>query len=161
MNKDALDTRLSEYISRVLPDAHGHQQKAVSDFVMALVSVQSCCQAALARFFDNFEAASKRLSRLLHNARLRPDELARSHARALCARLPLVGIVRLSLDWTSEEAQHLLIASLRVGHRGVPLYWPAYHDSQLKERMTLYERESSCASSFRKCSEESLDAAFS
>ena len=141
MNKDALTTRLGEYISRVLPDAHGHQQKAVCDFVMALVSVQSCCQATLARFFDNFEAASKRLSRLLHNARLRPDELALAHARALCARLPLVGMLRLSLDWTSEEAQHLLIASLRVGHRAVPLYWRSYHDSQLAERMTLYERE--------------------
>jgi hypothetical protein len=141
MNKDALATRLGEYISRVLPDAHGHQQKAVSDFVMALVSVRSCCQATLARFFDNFEAASKRLSRLLHNARLQPDELARSHAHALCARLPLVGTLRLSLDWTSEDAQHLLIASLRVGHRAVPLYWRAYHDSELAERMTLYERE--------------------
>jgi hypothetical protein len=141
MNKDALTTRLGEYISRVLPDAHGHQQKAVCDFVMALVSVQSCCQATLARFFDNFEAASKRLSRLLHNVRLQPDELARSHAQALCARLPLVGMLRLSLDWTSEDAQHLLIASLRVGHRAVPLYWRAYHDSELAERMTLYERE--------------------
>lgn len=77
MNKDALATRLNEYISRVLPDAHGHQQKALSDFVLALVAVQSCCQATLARCFDNFEAASKRLSRLLHNARLRPGELAR------------------------------------------------------------------------------------
>jgi len=141
MNKDALATRLGEYISRVLPDAHGHQQKAVCDFVMALVSVRSCCQATLARFFDNFEAASKRLSRLLHNARLEPDALARSHAQAMCARLPLGGMVRLSLDWTSEEAQHLLIASLRVGRRAVPLYWRAYHDSELKERMTLYERE--------------------
>src|SRR5215210_6282560 len=119
MNKDALATRLGEYISRVLPDAHGHQQKAVSDFVMALVTVQSCCQATLARFFDNFEAASKRLSRLLHNARLEPDELARSQAQALCARLPLVGMVRLSM------------------------------------------RESSCESSFRKCSKESCAAAFS
>jgi hypothetical protein len=141
MNKDALTTRLGEYISRVLPDAHGHQRKAVCDFVMALVSVQSCCQATLARFFDNFEAASKRLSRLLHNARLEPDELARSHAQALCARLPLKGCVRLSLDWTSEDCQHLLVASLRVGRRAVPLYWRAYHDAELKERMTLYERE--------------------
>ena len=97
---------------------------------MALVSVRSCCQATLVRFFDNFEAASKRLSRLLHNARLDPDALARSHAQAMCARLPLVGMVRLSLDWTSEEAQHLLIASLRVGRRAVPLYWRAYHDSE-------------------------------
>jgi hypothetical protein len=30
---------------------------------------------------------------------------------------------------------------LRVGRRAVPLYWRAYHDSELAERMTLYERE--------------------
>jgi Transposase DDE domain len=136
-----MTTRLGEYISLVLPDAHGHQQKAVCDFVLALISVRSCCQATLARFFDNFEAASKRLSRLLHNARLRPDNLAHSHARALCARLPPEGCVRVSLDWTTEDSRHLLIASVRVGRRAVPLYWRAYHDSELKERMTLYERE--------------------
>jgi len=144
MNKDALATRLGEYISHVLPDAHGHQQKAVSDFVLALVTVQSCCQATLARFFDNFEAASKRLSRLLHNPRLPPDELALAHARALCQQLPLAGCVRLSLNWTTEDAQHLLVASLRVGRRAVPLYWRAYHDAELKERMTEYERQFLC-----------------
>jgi len=140
MKQCSFSTRLREYISRLLPDAHGHQQKAVSDFVLALVTVQSCCQATLARFFDNFEAASKRLSRLLHNARLLPDELALAHARALCQQLPLAGRVRLSLDWTTEDAQHLLIASVRVGRRAVPLYWRAYADSELKERMTGYER---------------------
>lgn len=141
MNKDALPTRLGEYISRVLPEAHGHQRKAVGDFVRALASVQTCRQADLARFFDNFEAASKRLSRLLHNARLDAEGLARAHARALCAQLPLTGAVRLALDWTSEGARHLLVASLRVGGRAVPLYWRAYHDSELKERMSLYQRE--------------------
>ncbi|MCA1626923.1 MAG: hypothetical protein LC742_03035 [Acidobacteria bacterium] len=105
MTRHSLTTRLGEYISLVLPDAHGHQQKAVSDFVLALASVQTCCQAALARFFDNFEAASKRLSRLLHNPRLETDEVARAHARALVAGLPSAGAVRLSLDWTSEGAQ--------------------------------------------------------
>lgn len=141
MNPDALSTRLGEYISRVLPDAHGHQQKAISDFVLALVTVQSCCQAALARFFDNFEAASKRLSRLLRNARLSTEELACAHARALIAQLPLTGPLRLSLDWTTEDKQHLLIASMRVGGRAIPLYWRAYHDAELKERMSLYERQ--------------------
>src|ERR1051326_997299 len=117
MKQCSLTTRLGEYISLVLPDAHGQQQKAVSDFVLALISVRSCCQATLARFFDNFEAASKRLSRLLHNARLLPDDLAHSHARALCARLPPEGCVRVSLDWTTEDSRHLLIASVRVGRR--------------------------------------------
>src|SRR5438067_560184 len=99
MKKDALATRLGEYISLVLPDAHGHQQKAVCDFVLALISARSCCQAMLARFFDNFEAASRRLTRLLHNSRLSSDESARAHARALIARLPARGAVRLALDW--------------------------------------------------------------
>ncbi len=141
MNQSSLSTRLSEYISLVLADAHGHQQKAVSDFVLALVSVQSCCQATLARFFDNFEAATKRLTRLLHNSRLETEELARAHARTLMARLPAEGCVRLSLDWTIEDSQHLLVASLNVGRRAVPLYWRAYEQAQLKERMSLYERE--------------------
>src|SRR5215210_2594567 len=141
MTQHSLTTRLGEYISLVLPAAHGHQQKAITDFVMAVVMVQSCCQAALARFFDNFEAASKRLFRLLHNTRLDTEELARSHASALVGRLPSEGCVRLALDWTVEDSQHLLVASLSVGRRAVPLYWRAYHDTELKRRMSLYERE--------------------
>jgi len=141
MTRHSVSTRLREYISLVLPDAHGHQQKAVSDFVLALVAVQSCCQATLARFFDNFEAASKRLSRLLHNARLSTEELALAHASAFVAQLPVAGAVRLSLDWTTEGTQHLLIASVRVGGRAIPLFWRAYSDPQLTERMSLYERE--------------------
>ena len=125
MNQNSLATRLSEYISLVLLDAHGHQQKAISDFVFALLSVQTCCQATLARFFDNFEAASKRLSRLLHKARLVTEELALSHARVLLGRLPPEGCVRLALDWTIEDSQHLLVASLNVGRRGVLIYWRA------------------------------------
>ncbi len=139
MNKNALATRLGEYLSRVSPDAHGHQQKAVSDFVLALVSVQSCCQATLARFFDNFEAASKRLFRLLHNARLDPEELARTHASALVRRLSANGCVRLALDWTIEDSQHLLVASLNIGRRAVPLYRHAYQGADLKARMSQYE----------------------
>lgn len=141
MTQHSLTTRLGEYISLVLPDAHGHQQKAVCDFVRALVMVRSCCQATLARFFDNFEAASKRLSRLLHNSRLECTELALAHARALVEQLPESCAVRLSLDWTSEDTQHLLVASVRVGRRAVPVYWRAYQDSELAERMSLYERE--------------------
>jgi hypothetical protein len=141
MNQSSLTTRLGEYISLILPDAHGHQQKAICDFVFALLSVQTCCQAALARFFDNFEAASKRLTRLLHNGRLATAALARSHARALLERLPSEGCVRLALDWTTEGSQHLLVASLNIGRRAVPLYWRAYHDAELKKRMSKYERE--------------------
>lgn len=141
MNQNSLTTRLGEYISLILPDAHGHQQKAICDFVLALLSVRTCCQAGLARFFDNFEAASKRLFRLLHNARLDTEELARAHASALVRRLPAEGCVRLALDWTVEDSQHLLVASLNVGRRALPLYWRAYTDAELKGRMSRYERE--------------------
>lgn len=141
MNQSSLATRLGEYISLILPNAHGHQRKAVSDFVFALLSVRTCCQAGLARFFDNFEAASKRLFRLLHNARLDTEELALSHAAALVQRLPVAACVRLALDWTIEDSQHLLVASVSVGRRAVPLYWRAYHEVELKQRMSLYERE--------------------
>lgn len=141
MNQNSLTTRLGEYISLILPDAHGHQRKAICDFVFALLSVRTCCQAGLARFFDNFEAASKRLFRLLHNSRLDPEELSLSHAAALVRRLPTDGCVRLAMDWTIEDSQHLLIASLNIGRRAVPLYWRAYTDAELKKRMSLYERE--------------------
>jgi hypothetical protein len=141
MNQSSLATRLGEYISLILPDAHGHQRKAICDFVFALLSVRTCCQAGLARFFDNFEAASKRLFRLLHNSRLDTEELALSHASALVQRLPTEGCVRLALDWTVEDSQHLLVASLKIGRRAVPLYWRAYADSELKQQMSLYERE--------------------
>jgi len=141
MTQHSLTIRLGEYISLILPDAHGHQRKAITDFVLAVMMVQSCCQAGLARFFDNFEAASKRLSRLIHNARLETEELALSHARALVARLPAEGCVRLALDWTIEDRQHLLVASLSIGRRAVPLYWRAYAEADLKGRMSIYERE--------------------
>ncbi len=141
MNQSSLATRLGEYISLILPDAHGHQQTAICDFVLALLSVRTCCQAGLARFFDNFEAASKRLFRLLHNSRLDTEVLARAHACALVGRLPADGCVRIALDWTIEDTQHLLVASLSVGRRAVPLYWRAYHEAELKGRMSLYERQ--------------------
>lgn len=125
----------------MLPDAHGHQQKAIFDFVTALVAVQTCCQAKLARFFGNQEAALKRLARFLRNERLDVRALAFSTARCLVSQLPLVGPVRIAIDWTIEAEQHLLTASLMVGRRAVPLFWRAYRESELKDRRSGYERE--------------------
>jgi len=129
----------------MLPDAHGHQRKAVFDFVTALVAVQSCCQAKLARFFGNQEAALKRLARFLRNERLDVREMARATARAIVAQLPLCGPVRVAIDWTIEAEQHLLVASLMVGRRAVPLFWRAYGERELKDRRSGYEREFVCA----------------
>ena len=76
MTKDSLPPRLAEYIKETLPWAHGHQRKAITTFVAAIFDKQTGCQAALARTLGNQEAAVKRFSRLLHNRRLRPQELS-------------------------------------------------------------------------------------
>jgi hypothetical protein len=134
-------TRLVEYINSIFDNAHGHQRNAITNFVLALLTTRSCCQAALARFFDNFEAASRRLTRFLHNPRLDVTQLTRQTARVLVAQLPLVGTIRLSIDWTIEDQQHLLVASLCIGSRAIPLYWQAYEQAALKDRRSGYERD--------------------
>jgi len=53
--------------------------------------------------------------------------------------LPARGKVRVAIDWTIEDNQHLLVVSLIVGRRAVPIYWRAYDQSVLKGRMRRYE----------------------
>ena len=132
MTQHSLTTRLDHYINTLLPETHGHQRKAFRDFVAALLVMRTCCQATLARYFPNFEAASRRLTRWLHNPRLEPQAQARAHAQAVVWQLPLVGTLRVAIDWTTEDQQHLLVASLVVGRRAVPLYWEAYTTPELK-----------------------------
>ena len=108
MTQHSLTTRLDHYINTMLPETHGHQRKAFRDFVAALLVTRSCCQAALARGFANFEAASRRLTRWLHNPRLDPQSQARAHAQAIVAQLPRTGPIRVAIDWTTEDQQHLV-----------------------------------------------------
>jgi len=93
----------------------------------------------LARYFGHQEAAVKRLSRLLHNERLDPRLLADAVLLQALHQLPTYGKVRLAIDWTIEADQHLLVVSLVVGRRAVPIYWRAYDTSVLKGRMKRYE----------------------
>jgi hypothetical protein len=123
----------------MLPWAHGHQRKALGDFVAAIIDQQSGCQAQLARAFGNQEAAAKRWSRLLHNERLEPRHLADAVLLQALGQLPAHGPVRLALDWTIEGHQHLLVVSLIMGRRAVPIYWRAYAATVLKGRMQRYE----------------------
>jgi hypothetical protein len=123
----------------MLPWAHGHQRKAIRDFVRAIIHQQTGCQAQLARSFGNQEAATKRVSRLLHNARLEPRHLADAVLLQALVQLPAHGPVRLAIDWTTEGHQHLLVVSLIVGRRAVPIYWRAYDAAVLKGRMKRYE----------------------
>jgi len=132
-------TRLREYIAFMLPWAHGHQLKAIGDYVAAIIEHQTACQAQLARYFGNQEAAVKRLSRLLHNEQLDPRLLADAVLLQAIHQLPRHGKVRLAIDWTIEDNQHLLVVSLIVGRRAVPMYWRAYDAGVLKGRMKRYE----------------------
>ena len=136
---DSATTRLDDYIVAMLPWAHGHQRKAIRDFVQAIIDQQTGCQAQLARSFGNQEAATKRLSRLLHNERLEPRHLADAVLLQALVQLPAHGPVRLAIDWTIEGQQYLLVVSLIVGRRAVPIYWRAYDATVLKGRMKRYE----------------------
>jgi hypothetical protein len=132
-------TRLHDYIAFLLPWAPGHQLKSIADYVAAIIEHQTACQAQLARSFGNQEAATKRLSRLLHNERLDPRLLADAVLLQALHQLPKSGKVRLAIDWTIEDKQHVLVVSLIVGRRAAPIYWRAYDASVLKGRMKRYE----------------------
>jgi hypothetical protein len=132
MTQPSLTTRLDPSINTLLPETHGPQRQAVRDCIAALVVVRTCCQAALARYFPNCEAASRRLTRWLHNPRLEPQAQAPAPAQAVVAQRPLGGTVRLASAWTTEDQQHLLVAALVVGRRAVPLYWAAYPTAERK-----------------------------
>jgi hypothetical protein len=139
MTTDTLPTRLVDYIRELLPWAHGHQLKAITTFVEAIIAKQTGCQAELARTQGNQEAAVQRLSRLLHNERLKPKELAEWVCRQALHQVPCTGRVRCTIDWTSEGLQHLLVVSLVVGRRALPIFWRAYDQTVLKGRMKHYE----------------------
>jgi hypothetical protein len=128
-------TRLEEFIKKMLPWAHGHQIKSITAFVAAIIEKQTGNQAELARPQGNQESASKRLSRLIHNERLSPKDFAEWLARQALEQLPRVGKIRVTIDWTSEGDQHLLVISVVVGHRALPICWRAYSQSALKGQL--------------------------
>ena len=74
--QDSAPTRLRDYIAFLVPWAHGHQLKAIGDFVAAIIEQQTACQAQLARYFGKQDAAVTRVSRLRHHERLDPRPLA-------------------------------------------------------------------------------------
>lgn len=132
--------RVQNYIKETLPWVHGHQLKALTTFVEAIFEEQTGCQAQLARTRGNQEAACRRLSRLIHNPRVAPKWLAEGIAHQALSQIPGVGKVRIAIDWTTEDDQHLLVISLIIGRRAIPIYWRAYHQSALKGRTHRYER---------------------
>lgn len=130
---------LQTYLADILPGAHGHQRNALGVFILAILERQTGNQAVLTREMGNQEAALRRLTRLIHNPRLDPRGLADAVLTHALTQLPAKGHIRLTLDWTIEADQHLLVISLVIGHRAVPIYWRAYQESVLKGRMQRYE----------------------
>jgi len=132
-------THLDEYIKHLLPWAHGHQFKGIAAIVLAIIAKETGNQAELARTQGNQEAGARRFSRLIHNPRLAPKVLAHWICLHPLARLPRTGKVRLAIDWTREDDQHLLTLSLIIGRRALPVFWRAYDQNALKGRMKRYE----------------------
>jgi hypothetical protein len=104
MTTEIQPTRVAEFIKQMMPWAHGHQIKAITKFVLAIIDKQTGCQAELARTQGNQEAAVKQLSRLIHNPRLKPKDFAKWLClQVLANQVPRRGKVRLTIDWTTEE----------------------------------------------------------
>jgi hypothetical protein len=139
MKTEIEPTRLEEYIRELLPWAHGHQVKSIATFVTAIIEKQTGNQAELARTQGNQEAAVKRLSRLIHNERLNPNDFPDWLCRKALEQLPRVGKVRIAIDWTNEDDQHLLVISLVIGRMAMPIFWRAYDQSVLIGRTKRYE----------------------
>jgi hypothetical protein len=137
--QDSWTTRLKEYIANVLPWAQGHQRKGITTFGDAIIENQTGTQAKWARGLGNQEAAVKRLSRLLPNARLAPHRLAAAVLAQALRQLPPTGKVRLAIDWTIEGSQHLLVVAWVTGGRAGSIYWRVYDATVLKGRRRRYE----------------------
>jgi hypothetical protein len=132
MPQHSFPTRLAHYINPRVPETHGPQRKAFRDLGAALLAGRTCGQATLARYFPNFAAASRRLTRGLHNPRREPPAPARAHAQAVVAHLPLPGPGRIALEGTTEDRQPLGVASWLSGRRASPRYWAASTTGELK-----------------------------
>jgi len=141
--QDSLPTRRSDSIAFRLPWAHGHQRKAIGDFVAAILAQHTACQAQLARSLGQQAAAVKRVARLRHPARRAPRLLADAVLLQALPQCPQHGTVRLAMAWTLEADQHGLVVSLVVGRHAVPVAWRAYEAAGFKGRMQRYARAGS------------------
>ena len=139
-NINSEPTRVNDYIKETFPWLHGHQSKAMTAIVEAVLEKQTGNQAELARTQETKEAGCKRFSRLIHNDKIDPRKLTEAICQQALLQVPKAGKVRLSIDWTIEGKQHLLTISLQVGRRALPIFWRAYDEEILKRRMRRYEQ---------------------
>jgi hypothetical protein len=95
---------VQNYITEMLPWAHRHQVKVITDYVAAIMDKQTGTQAALARSFGNQEAACKRISRLL--LRERNEQLLRRVASRRHHRCEL-SVITIMVSLLHQEWQLL------------------------------------------------------
>ena len=139
-NKNSDTTRTLNYIKEVFPWLHGHQAKAMTALIEAILAKQTGNQAELARTQEDQEAGCKRFSRLIHNDRIEARKLTEAICQQALAQVPAHGKVRFSIDWTIEGKQYLLTISLQIGRRALPIFWRAYQEDVLKGRLRRYEQ---------------------
>ena len=124
----SLPTRLSDYIAFLLPWAHGHQLKAIG--TSSRRSLPTACRP-VGTLFWQARSRCQRLSRLL----LMSGLILGCWLMPCCYRPCISYLSTAKCDWplTGREAdQHLLVVSLVVGRRAVPMYWRAYAASVLR-----------------------------
>ena len=83
-NKNSDSTRTLNYIKETFPWLHGHQSKALTAIVEAVLEKQTGNQAELARTQETKEAGCKRFSRLIHNDKIDPRKLTGFVSRLFC-----------------------------------------------------------------------------
>ncbi len=115
-NKESSATRLNDYITALLPWRTAINLKRLLDFVAAIIENQTVNQAKLARCFGSQEAAVKRLSRLIHNQRILPNDLAEAVLLQALSQLPGRGKIRLAIDWTMKATITCLSFRLSPAH---------------------------------------------
>ncbi|HMV50377.1 MAG TPA: transposase [Blastocatellia bacterium] len=139
-NPNSCTPRLKEFITKLYPLAHGHQVKGFVAFIKALLEARSCTQAKMAATFENKKAVVKRLSRFLHNPRLRTKDLAEGVATEFVSHVLRHAFIRIAIDWTVENGIHTLVASAIIGRRAVPIYWRSYDQGTFKGHRSKIER---------------------
>jgi len=119
-----------------LHELHGHQSKAVTDAVMAMVEAGHCQlsrMAVAARSKARVTSSERRLQRLVANVRLDVEGVVSKFARAVLAD---PGEVTLILDET-PQANHLRAMKLcrEMCGRALPVLWHCYRPDAPPLRM--------------------------
>ena len=131
--------RIVHFIEQVFQGLHQKRQQTLATLVTALVIVGKVGVASLGRAIRSKvdpKHKIKQVDRFLGNQKLHVDEW--------CAQLLAVVIgprkaVRIAVDWTKVGKWPVLVASLVIQRRGVPIYWSTCDWRKLKRSQNAFE----------------------